>query len=393
MGDDSVTYCVLNDNQKMEAHLSVNPPADKSNVPAEPGAEEGTLELLESAASDDGIYCRVRQQSKPAHGQKDLVKPDLQARPFHLLFAKGTATEPRVIGIHSLDATKPDEFPFASAQPLLVLDPKLVQSPAGQQQNGDGQSAGGGGLDLIDLHGILMVIAWLAMTIVAIYSARYMRNAWPHTTVMGLKIWFHIHRTLNFLAVLIIVAAVVSAVLNKQRWTGPWFGRPQIGLGGWHSLAGALSTLFALSQPIGALMRCSVDHPRRPVFNWLHRCLGLAALLLAQVAMFIALYNFRKHFAFPDVAFWLLVFFYAALLLIIVISEVLRLMELKEQRKLNAIEMQSRNRGSTPSDAYYYHSQKSTHSKLFHVRKTLFTVTAAVCAGTAAILVLLILFH
>jgi len=45
-----------------------------------------------------------------------------------------------------------------------------------------------------------------------------------------------IHRTLNFLAVLIIVAAVVSAVLNKQRWTGPWFGRPQIGLGGWHSL-------------------------------------------------------------------------------------------------------------------------------------------------------------
>jgi hypothetical protein len=37
-----------------------------------------------------------------------------------------------------------------------------------------------------------MVIAWLAMTIVAIYSARYMRNAWPHTTVMGLKIWFHV---------------------------------------------------------------------------------------------------------------------------------------------------------------------------------------------------------
>jgi len=37
-----------------------------------------------------------------------------------------------------------------------------------------------------------MLISWLGMTTVAIYSARYMRDSWPHTTVMGLKIWFHV---------------------------------------------------------------------------------------------------------------------------------------------------------------------------------------------------------
>lgn len=116
-----------------------------------------------------------------------------------------------------------------------------------------------------------MVIAWLGMSSVAIYSARYMRNAWPNTTVMGLKIWFHIHRTLNFLSVLLMVASIVFILVNKQRWTGPWFGRDQIGLGGWHSLAGAIAVFFALGQPFGALMRCGVDHPKRPIFNWLHR--------------------------------------------------------------------------------------------------------------------------
>lgn len=35
--------------------------------------------------------------------------------------------------------------------------------------------------------------------------------------------------------------------------------------------AGALSVLFALSQPFGALLRCGVDHPKRPIFNWIHR--------------------------------------------------------------------------------------------------------------------------
>lgn len=393
MGDDAVTYCVLNADGQVEAHLSVNPPADKTNIPVPPDSEQGTLELLEGTANDEGIYCKVRQHSNPS-AQKNLVKPNLQ-RPYHMLLAKGAASEPRVLSIHSLDPTKPDEFPFTSAEPLQILLAKREEPP--QQANTNFAATGGGtasNLDLVDVHGMLMVIAWIGMSIMAIYSARYMRNAWPHTTVMGLKIWFHIHRTLNFLAVLLMLVSIVCIVWNKQRWTGPWFGKDKIGLGGWHSLAGALSVLFALSQPFGALLRCGVDHPKRPIFNWIHRSIGLFALVAAQCAMFIALYRFKKHFALADFALWLLIFVYAALVVIIVLSEMLRLMEMREQRKMNAIEMQTRSRGgTTPSDAYYYHSQKNFNSKLVSLRKTLFAVTGCVCAGTAIILLLLILFH
>lgn len=58
-GDDAVTYCVLNADGQVEAHLSVNPPADKTNIPVPPDSEQGTLELLEGTANDEGIYCKV----------------------------------------------------------------------------------------------------------------------------------------------------------------------------------------------------------------------------------------------------------------------------------------------------------------------------------------------
>lgn len=144
---------------------------------------------------------------------------------------------------------------------------------------------------------------------------------------------------------------------------------------------------------------------------------------MAQVAMFIALYKFksifvnkkfkfpifsRKHFALPDVAFWLLILFYIALVVLVVVSEVVRVMEQREQMNMTAIEMQTRSRGTTPSDSYYYHTRKGMSSKvdwtlmndtpmfyfqLTSVRKTLFTIMASVCGGTAALLVLLILLQ
>jgi len=29
--------------------------------------------------------------------------------------------------------------------------------------------------------------------------------------------------------------------------------------------------LLAFSQPFGALIRCGIDDPKRPIFNWIHR--------------------------------------------------------------------------------------------------------------------------
>ncbi|KAL3125125.1 hypothetical protein niasHT_001202 [Heterodera trifolii] len=395
MGDDAVTYCVLTGNGRVEARLSVNPANTKNNVPAPAGAENGFLELLEGKADDNGIYCKFRQHSNNGPG-KNLARPNLH-KPYYLFLAKGPAEEAHTIGIHSLDSDDHAAFPHISARPIVPLDAsslnKQPKQPQQQQQQPPQNHGHGGGLTLIDVHGIMMVIAWLCLTSVALYSARFMRSAWPHTTIMGLKIWFHIHRTLNFLSVIVMVVSVLLVVLFKGRWTGPWFGDIQIGWGAWHSLAGAASVFLALTQPFGALFRCGIDHPKRPLFNWAHRGVGLTAFVLALFSIFVALWKFKSHFALANFALWLLIIFYIVAFLIILASEVLRSAEMKEHRRLDGIEMQTRVRGTTPSDAYYYHNKKNFSSKLSSIRKVLFIVSTLLCVGVSLLLVLLILLH
>uniref|UniRef100_A0A914HTM1 ascorbate ferrireductase (transmembrane) n=1 Tax=Globodera rostochiensis TaxID=31243 RepID=A0A914HTM1_GLORO len=393
MGDDSVTYCMLNGQGRVEARLAVNPPNTKSNVPVPKEAERGFLELLEGTADDEGIYCKFRQHSNVA-GKKDLAKPNLR-KPYFLFLAKGPSAEAQMIGIHSLDSDDHALFPHVSTRPIVPMDVTGLQGGQQQQkqQQQQQQHGHGAGLTLIDVHGILMVIAWLCLTSVAVYSARFMRDSWQHTTIMGLKIWFHIHRTLNFLSVIIMVVSFLLVLFSKGRWTGPWFGDAQLSWGAWHSLAGAVAVFLALTQPFGALFRCGIDHPKRPIFNWAHRSVGLIAFGLALFAIFIALWKFKSHFALAEFSLWLLIFFYVAAFLIILASEALRSTEMKEHRRLEGIELQTRARGTTPSDAYYYHTQKNFSSKLSSVRKVLFMVSTSLCVGVTLFLVLAILFH
>ena len=51
-----------------------------------------------------------------------------------------------------------------------------------------------------------------------------------------LNLFFQIHRTLNFLAVILMIASIIFIVWNKGSWTGPWFGMSSIGAKEWHSL-------------------------------------------------------------------------------------------------------------------------------------------------------------
>jgi uncharacterized membrane protein len=401
MGNDFVTYCVLNPANKVEVHLGMNPAGEKSNKAAPPEAENAVLEILEGIATDDGIFCRFRQHSNPS---SNSLIPNLKKR-YHLLFAKGGAENPQSLIIHSLDPSNPEEFPFISTEPILILNPDEAVNFINRDNNTSNNDSTGSfittgsdsgskkGLTFIHLHGIIMLISWLAMTTIAIYAARYMRDSWPHTTVMGLKIWFHIHRTLNFLAVILMVASVIFIVWNKGRWTGPWFGMSSIRAGEWHSLSGALAVLLALSQPFGALIRCGIDDPKRPIFNWIHRSIGLFAFILAQVAIYLAISTFKSHIALADFALYFLITFYVALFIFIIVSEILRFIELREREKISAIEMQTRNRGSTPSDAYYYHTRKNFSSKLVSTRRTMFLIASCTFISSAFLLVLLILFH
>jgi hypothetical protein len=85
------------------------------------------------------------------------------------------------------------------------------------------------------------------------------------------------------------------------------------------------------------------------------------------IALFIAVIKFSRHFKFPTLAFWILVGFFVCLAMLVVMSEVLRITEITQQHIIQGIEMKTRNRGSepTPSDTYYYQTQRHTQEKVY----------------------------
>ncbi|KAJ7370791.1 DOMON domain-containing protein frrs1L [Desmophyllum pertusum] len=109
---------------------------------------------------------------------------------------------------------------------------------------------------MIRAHGCLMVIAWVGFASIAIFMARYMKVAFGDKVLLGTKVWFTCHRLLMVLTVLVTIIAIIIIFVHAGRWTEE---------------AGA--------HPITC----------RFIFNWAHRGVGLAALILAVVTVFLGI--------------------------------------------------------------------------------------------------------
>ncbi|KAI1731062.1 eukaryotic cytochrome b561 domain-containing protein [Ditylenchus destructor] len=411
MGGDSVTHCAISGGSNIEAHLSQNVGKSNTNDGAQ-DAEKETLELLASEAADNHIYCKFRQKS--TQNSNNLMMPDLETKPLHIFLVRGPASDPKEIGPHSFDLSGPD-FPFILPSLALFSIPEGARLKAQSDNPEDATKStrlpentetGTGPFNLkretkyflIKFHGIFMIVAWFACVAVAVYSARYLRNHWPNTTPGGLKIWFHIHRTLNVIAVVLAVTAGLLVWIAKDlRWTGPWFTRSfdeNSDLGSIHSLVGLFATIFAVSQPFVALLRCGHDHPKRPIFNITHRTIGLAGLVLSSVAILLAAIQFESLWYNHEQSLQIIIVvaFFVLMALLVVVSELIRRKSLQQNQRVTAIEMQSRNKGvkPTPSDTYYYQTQKHASSKNTVFTKVLFSLAVVMCVGTTLLLALLI---
>jgi hypothetical protein len=70
---------------------------------------------------------------------------------------------------------------------------------------------------------------------------------------------------------------------KNWQWTGPIVGggEKNFRAGALHSLTGLICTILAWSQVLIAFMRCAPTSALRPLFVWVHRSIGIAALTLA----------------------------------------------------------------------------------------------------------------
>ncbi|KAK6049170.1 hypothetical protein COOONC_13325 [Cooperia oncophora] len=110
-------------------------------------------------------------------------------------------------------------------------------------------------------------------------------------TVSGWTENTEVHRTSNLIGIALNVSSFICILTaNNWEWTGP--GSQSSKWGKTHSMIGIFALCLAWLQPFVSAMRCNPGHPRRPYFNWAHRCIGITAMILATTAICIAADHF-----------------------------------------------------------------------------------------------------
>ncbi|KAK0425574.1 hypothetical protein QR680_009268 [Steinernema hermaphroditum] len=391
MGGEAVTHCSFLD--KPEVHVTFN--FGKSNAQPEEAneqkAEPEVVELVEAKRGNESLYCRFRQRIAPS--MESPFFPRLNSS-FVLLFARGKTRAPRALAPHSFDARSPD-FPAVSPQKLNLVEdfevlrsgetPKMSDAPFAESS-----LSGHTRRNLVVAHGVMMIIAWMICVAVAVFSARYLRHHWPQKTPFGVRIWFHIHRSLNVFAVVVMLLSLLLVFVAKDwTWKGPWFSRSaddNLGGGALHSLFGSVALILGVSQPFNSLLRCAPDARARPLFNWSHRLVGLFGFLAALIAILIAALKFSSLWTDAGWAVALVVFYGVCAGLLVAAAEWANAverrqggvvaMELKttQQRRGEQVSVVTRGRGS---------------QKHKHILAALFAITVGIAIAVATILVVL----
>ena len=171
---------------------------------------------------------------------------------------------------------------------------------------------------LVAWHARLMVLAWSVLIPLGVMVARFYkitpRQNFP--AILDNPAWWHGHRALQYLGVLISLAAVgLIAAMNAR-----------LSAGHWHHIFGYALLALGLLQVVGAHLRGTKGGPidvakgltlrgdhfdmtrRRRIFEWLHKRLGYAALALTLLttALGLGLADAPRWMALAILLWWLL---------------------------------------------------------------------------------------
>ncbi|CAL1277355.1 unnamed protein product [Larinioides sclopetarius] len=249
MGDDSVTECIRRQS-RIIAHRSYNVGSQKSN---------NFLHELENGAYESefvngmGTCSFTLSYITETNGRTF----NLANETYYILLAKGPMRNEKLSYHSSRESTQ---------QPVNF--------------NAFEVSEGEGVTDSIKIHGTFMVTAWVGFISLSILFARHFKASWENRTLCGVKIWFAMHRLLMLIALAFVAVAFIVIFVHKDGWNYET-DNP-------HAILGCAATILGFLQPIMALFRPGPDHPKRPIFNWLHFTVGNGAQLIAVIAIFYA---------------------------------------------------------------------------------------------------------
>lgn len=123
---------------------------------------------------------------------------------------------------------------------------------------------------MLYIHASFMITAWIGLTSIGIFTARFMKRTWVKTKVFGKDLWFVTHQTVMSLTWLLTLAGFIIIVIDSNQWVANT-----------HSILGTATFASTMLQPFGAMLRPGPKDPKRPIFNFLHMSVGNLAHLLA----------------------------------------------------------------------------------------------------------------
>ncbi|CAI4226588.1 unnamed protein product [Auanema sp. JU1783] len=293
MDDDMVFECVLSSTGMILVQLSFNDET-KNEVLYQP-----TSVLLASVSSSvvDGILtCSGKillDNINKVENQSLFKIHDIENRAHYLIFARGTANRYTLEkNIHSVndDAQFPwiteDKISFcrkncSTESTRLVQVTEMYQTRVTRYWR----------YRIAVLHGVALLVAWWILGSSAILIARYFKPLFPRSKLLGTAVWYQFHRDLFIISLVLQVVAVVF-IFYQANWT--WYECSYTcNADSWakkmHAITGFAATALAVLQPFFAFLRPSPDSAKRPIFNWLHWCVGMTAWTLASVTFIFSL--------------------------------------------------------------------------------------------------------
>ncbi|XP_068248554.1 putative ferric-chelate reductase 1 homolog isoform X1 [Palaemon carinicauda] len=251
MGKDSVMACTSTNGQ-VDVLMGFN--SGKSNEILT-DSKYG-LSDIKTAGIDGRVYCSFIRQ---AMTEINNIQYNLQDERYHLMLAKGPAASPAKLSYHNarevtVGTSSMDEFAALESSQIGDL--------------------------YLKLHACFMIGAWVFAASTGILLARYYKQTWLDNRCCGIDQWFHFHRLFMILTWGLTIAGFVLIVIHVGGWVDdPISENP-------HPIIGIVSIGLCFIQPFMALCRCSPNHKRRPLFNWLHWFVGNSAQILGLTAIF-----------------------------------------------------------------------------------------------------------
>ncbi|CAH3167988.1 unnamed protein product [Porites lobata] len=247
-GTDSIICSSLDNGSNVIGHY----PVKGYDTPIRTGEEIPELIFQEVVREHGNTKCKFKREKKSSMMSADLNKD------LFVIFASGPIGDDNSLREHSWKAH--------SMSPVNLAEIEILEASEFD-------------LFVIQLHAILMVVAWVGFATIGMFVPRFMRTVWGVKEMCGKRIWFQLHRTLMILTTVCTVAGAILAFVYVGKWSEDAGAHPIIGT--------IVLFCFFRPPPDGKNSTNSFFALRRMYFNWAHRTFGLLTLALAVVNIFL----------------------------------------------------------------------------------------------------------